>query len=371
MPTTDAQVAAHFSTTRPILGVCLKRYGVKSNGTPFKRRTHIDIPLEIGLPHFISDDTISEDGPAFGNFKLSLQSVVCHQGISVEAGHYISFVRSPDPSREGEDEWLRFDDLAKERVVNVSIEDSLKRESPYLLFYQVIPIESVPSVPSGDIPINGDAPPSYADSNASRASKPDPSFTSDISTGISTSEESAAPRLSFDTSISEEGKRGRSSMTSERRQSGVLSDESYSRISPFAPAIDIASVNDSKATSVVDPSVDTNERPYIVTTSRRGSRTANGSSRSRPNSQSGENRLSTSLSRMANRISRDRLSNLPPAAEKAVEESQSRTSLTLNTDTAGERSRLRKEAKDKSKAVAKDHRLLSKGKKPDRECTVM
>ena len=125
----------------------------------------------------MSDDAISDDGPAFGNFKLSLQSVVCHQGLTVESGHYISFVRSPNPSGQGQDQWLRFDDLAKERVVNVVIDDTLKRESPYLLFYQGIPVEGEPSIVRNedaimneDAVVNEDAPPSSADSHASNRS---------------------------------------------------------------------------------------------------------------------------------------------------------------------------------------------------------
>ena len=317
---------------------------------------------------------MSDDGPAFGNFKLSLQSVVCHQGVSVEAGHYISFVRSPDPDGGGEDQWMRFDDLANERVVNISIEDSLKRESPYLLFYQVIPIEGEASILDGKSLVNQDPPPSYADSNVSKGSKAEPSFTSDVSTGVSTSEESAAQRPSIDTSISEEGKRGRSSMTSDRRQSVIFSDETNSSLPHSAPAIDIAMTHEFSPNSAVSSRADLrvlNDVPNVLTTSRQGSKTRKGNSRSRPSSQSGESRLSTSLSRLANRMSRDRLNTLPLAAEKPVEESRSRNSLTLDDDRAGERVRLKKEVRGKSKTVAKEHHLLSKGKKPDRECTVM
>jgi hypothetical protein len=81
VPKSDAQVAAHFSAKRPVLGICLKRYTMLPNGTPKRLDTYIDIPLEIGLPHFISDDRMNEEGPLFGNFKLVLQSVVCHRGV--------------------------------------------------------------------------------------------------------------------------------------------------------------------------------------------------------------------------------------------------------------------------------------------------
>lgn len=154
-PTNDAQVAAHFSSKRPILGVCLKRYSVLPNGSAIRLNTYIDIPTEIGLPHFIQDDRMDETGPLYGNFKLLLQSVVCHRGKSVDSGHYISLVRSAGsnttpPASSSSDSnftadtepWMRFDDLASERVTLINIEEALKNESPYLLFYQIVPIDA-------------------------------------------------------------------------------------------------------------------------------------------------------------------------------------------------------------------------------------
>lgn len=150
----DAQVAAHFSSKRPILGMCLKRYGILPNGNAIRLNTFIDIPTEIGLPHFIQDDKLDETGPLYGNFKLSLQSVVCHRGNSVDSGHYVSLVRGtntklPSTSHSAEtslsteigDVWMRFDDLAADRITRVNIEEALKEESPYLLFYQIVPID--------------------------------------------------------------------------------------------------------------------------------------------------------------------------------------------------------------------------------------
>lgn len=150
-PSSDAQVATHFSTKRPVLGICLKRYSVDSKGRATRLGTKIDIPIEIGLPHFIQDDNRSEDAPLYGNFKLSLQSVVCHRGVSVNAGHYIAFARSTSPDRAGtiqaEDSsyWLRFDDLATQaRITLADIGKALEQETPYLLFYQILPIDGDP-----------------------------------------------------------------------------------------------------------------------------------------------------------------------------------------------------------------------------------
>ena len=157
MPTSDAQVAAHFAKKRPVLGICLKRYSIENNGQATRRGTFIDIPTEIAVPNFVSDENMEENGPLVGNFRLILQSVVCHRGISVNSGHYISLCRgtaanarpSSDPtSRRGsisdsddiEDPWMRFDDLAASRVSYVNIQEALREETPYLLFYQVQPI---------------------------------------------------------------------------------------------------------------------------------------------------------------------------------------------------------------------------------------
>ena len=123
---------------------------MQPNGTATRLSTYVDIPLEIGLPHFIQDDSMGASGHAFGNFKLSLQSVVCHRGRSVNSGHYIALVRGQalsisTPSLEAEaestsEQWMQFDDLASPRVIPINIKQTLREELPYLLFYQVQPL---------------------------------------------------------------------------------------------------------------------------------------------------------------------------------------------------------------------------------------
>ncbi len=357
------------------------------NGTAIKRKTHIDIPLEIGLPHFIQDDTMSENGPAFGNFKLSLQSVVCHQGISTESGHYISLVRSPDPERAGEDEWMRFDDLAAERVIYTNVETFLLQESPYLLFYQVIPIEGEPSNNA-----DGERPPAYSESDNSRESKVD-SGVSGMSTSpriSSTFNEAPNPdfqrpsldihRPSSDSSISEDARRGRSSLNGERRQSVVFSDAGANNPSGTKTGLLSASNLDSNQS----------DGPNTLTASRRGSKTTQASSKSRPSSRSNDKRMSTSLSRLASRMSRDKLNKMssgpdnsltgptaPPAQIKDPPMGMTghAAALVTATETLMDRNKLRKEAKEKSKAAHRDSVHFSKEKrkeyKPDRECLVM
>ncbi|KAK3048706.1 hypothetical protein LTR09_010015 [Extremus antarcticus] len=171
MPTSDAQVAAHFSKKRPVLGICLKRYSYTNDGLAQRRNTYVDIPLEIAVPNFVSDDIMQDGGPLMGNFRLMLQSVVCHRGVSVHSGHYICLARgragdglAPRPStderreihdsEDNDDPWMRFDDLAKERTTPVDIHQALREETPYLLFYQVMPIDedgrSIHELPSYD-----------------------------------------------------------------------------------------------------------------------------------------------------------------------------------------------------------------------------
>lgn len=197
-PSTNAQVAAHFSLKRPVLGLCLKRYAYNSDGQSVKLKTRIDIPVEIGLPHFIQDDKMDDDGPLYGNFKLSLQSVVCHRGDSVNAGHYIALVRNEVSTRNNLDgsmsHWLRFDDLAATRVTLCDVQQALREETPYLLFYQVIPVDGDP----GSLMVE-EAPPPYAESIATESTVTDATTVSPAlrATGVVDSYPSSS-RQSFD-----------------------------------------------------------------------------------------------------------------------------------------------------------------------------
>lgn len=175
IPQSDAQIA-NFASTRPILGICLKRYAMSSDGQPIRQNTPVDIPLQISLPHFIRDDKATDDAPPYGNFNMVLQSVVCHRGESLHSGHYITLIRGTAKKKDKEESerpsssdsslpeysperWIKFDDLARERVTYVDIEKALVEEMPYLLFYQVQPIcpDEPPEEPSV-------LPPSYQDS---------------------------------------------------------------------------------------------------------------------------------------------------------------------------------------------------------------
>ena len=362
IPKNDSQVAAHFSSTRPILGICLKRYSMLPNGRAVRRNTHIDIPLEIGLPHFIQDDAMSEDGPAFGNFKLSLRSVVCHRGVSVDSGHYISLVRSQSPhlrtttgstvsgeyipDMKVQDKWMRLDDLAKERVTFVDVEEFLAKESPYLLFYQVTPIEGDP----GNI-ADGEHPPSYTESE-SRYSE----LIKD--SGASNEEAIDLGRSSLDGAVSLDGLRGRTSTSSERGQSVVFTDVSAGSTNLLTPGTD-AGPND----------------PGSLLGSRRGSKVTKGSSRSRPSSQTEETRLSTSLSRFAGRLTKEKSAD-PIVTMDGVNEPVLKIPEieAPESSRATEKLAVKRDKREKSRGRY-GSQLVGKGKvkaeKPDRECAIM
>ena len=143
-PTNDKDVAQHFVNTPPVLGICLKRYAMSANGVATRKSTFIDIPVDIRLPHFVDEGPHVEGGPLMENFKLSLQSIICHQGSNVNSGHYISFVRDGTESVDGDstsnrrksnssqpphysnDRWIRHDDLATKRISHVNIDEILK-----------------------------------------------------------------------------------------------------------------------------------------------------------------------------------------------------------------------------------------------------
>jgi hypothetical protein len=181
----------------------LKRYSSYGEGHFKRLNTYVDIPLEIKLPHFISDG--SEDdgfGSSFTRFKLSLQSVICHRGVVLEMGHYVALVRpsaeeamagfeegQPDPKYQ----WYMHDDLAKEnRITRVDIRQALKEETPYLVFYQVQPIDDFDEL--------DEYPPTYAEATGSNPTPPAGSSTtfsmpsnSSFSTVLGT--ESSSPPL--------------------------------------------------------------------------------------------------------------------------------------------------------------------------------
>ena len=337
-----------------MLGLCLKRYAITAEGKAIRLNTKIDIPVEIGLPHFIQDDHMQDDGPLYGNFKLSLQSVVCHRGNSVSAGHYIALVcgtntaidRTSAPAEDAK-HWLRFDDLASKRITLVDIEQALQEETPYLLFYQIVPIDGDP----GRI-TEGEQPPGYASSEATgsaAAGRSTASLTTAPLSLISTRQDPPpSGRPSFEIAVVD-SPRGRSPkpLEPEERRASIT----------FEEAIKTSGGNGAGDSGSSKP----NTRP--------SSQTRRGSLHGRTGSQASD-MLARSLSRlsMTGRRSKEALlsteaPSAPKAEQQPAREAPTQPKHTLpvpKQETRRERSKNRSRNKGKSKA-----------EKPDRECCVM
>ena len=215
-----------------MLGLCLKRYAYTEDGQAIRRNTRVDIPVEIGLPDFIQDNHMEGSGSLYGNFKLSLQSVVCHRGYAVDSGHYISLVRglaikSEDDGTPKRDpnQWMRFDDLASPRIKYVDIDKALKEEMPYLLFYQIMPVDGDP----GHI-TDSEVAPSLATSERTNSAVGTP-VGSSILTQSGTDVRLPPSRTSLDIPSSKDS-RGRSSR--EERRSSTISFSEPDRVSARA-----------------------------------------------------------------------------------------------------------------------------------------
>ncbi|KAF2679566.1 cysteine proteinase [Lentithecium fluviatile CBS 122367] len=393
VPKTDAQVAAHFSAKRPVLGICLKRYMMLMDGTPKRLDTFVDIPLEIGFPSFISDERMEEEGPLFGNFKLVLQSVVCHRGVSINSGHYVSLVRANKSSVQGRpssshsdtddaaDSWLRFDDLANPRVVKVDIHKALREESPYLLFFQVQPINE-------DLASRGD-PPSYAEAQL-------------INPIAETSRETLASETTIDTETETETEVGgewEKVSTVEANPSAAASEVigRSSTSSIRRESFDLTGSVNSLTRGRTDPSTPEDQKASFLSASRRNSRVwlpGGNHNKSRPGSQSGENRLSITLSRLTGRGSKEKLhivDNGPlddpliiineGQRVQSAENGQEKSPQKEKKDGGILRSKSKKEKKEERKRLRSKSReppngMAMKGKhkekeRPDRECVVM
>lgn len=351
------------------------------NGSPKRLDTFIDIPLDIGLPHFVSDDKMDEEGPLFGNFKLVLQSVICHRGVSVDSGHYIALIRAnehkrPSTSRSDNDQvfdtWLRFDDLAKPRVMEIDIKQALREESPYLLFYQVQPIDE--ELARGD-------PPAYKESESGLLSV-DPSKETLVSGNATDTETGEWDKVTSTIAHPESVTSGlvsRTSMSSNRRSSIAFDDLEGSL--------------HNVARGRTQPSTPDEFKTGFLSASRRGSRIWPAANKSRTSSPSGEGRLSLTLSRLTGRGSKDKLvitenavSDEPVIVVDKVSSGESiqqtaQSPAKEKTDPGLTRSKSKKEKDKKDKRRSKSREpseALGKGKskdkeksRPDRECTVM
>lgn len=355
--------------------MCLKRYSFLPNGKAIRLNTFIDIPTEIGLPHFIQDDELDANAPIYGNFKLSLQAIVCHRGNSVDSGHYIAIVRGTSPnavpqagggleqvSVETPKHWMRFDDLAAERVTLVDIDTALKTESPYLLFYQILPIDQDAAM--ANFPIK---PPSSRASNATldaespdMARKPFGVPVEETDGSITEDVPSARPSLEItgpDDTVGQISSSRRLSVTFSETGSAIPQTRSVPSMSPRLAPMEKESTKGS------------------FSFSRRGSRANKSHSGSRAGSQASENRIGATISRFAGRLSRDKFtSDSEGEGDESAVEADDGLPDEMKLNPAAYESREkggRGRIKDRSTRAKSKEKPKEKSKKPERECVVM
>ncbi|EAU30524.1 conserved hypothetical protein [Aspergillus terreus NIH2624] len=369
-PKNDAQIATHFSTKRPMLGICLKRYSMTPAGRAVRLNTFVDIPTEIGLPHFIQDDSMDEEGPIYGNFKLSLQAMVCHRGNSVDSGHYISIVRgtnagvAPTSSHSSQSTvsdppqyWMRFDDLARERVTLVDIEQALKHESPYLLFYQILPINedaAMVNLPHHRIPSSESEPRELNLTEASQRSVTDFLDSERV-------EGARSNRPSFEITGPEHAEIG-SLDTRGRKYSVGFSETTEPMNSTGWPQIHSVPSTSPKLAPESDGR-------SSFSFSRRGSRTTRSNPGSRAGSQASESRFSLTFSRFTGRLNRDKPNSDEGDDEVAVEVDPREDRSAATNGEMKDNSARRTKEDEKQKGKLKSRERI--GRKLERECIVM
>lgn len=400
-PKTDSEIQTHFNQ-RPVVGICLKRYMYTKDGMAKRQNTFIDIPDSLRLPHFMlmDDAKVEEDTVLSQEYKLVLQSVVCHRGDSLHSGHYISFARvnpklltdnrrhdsDPPPDYE-EAQWVKFDDLALDsRVTYVDdIKECLNQEMPYLLFYQIVPMVDVATASTAG---SETEPPSYNDSTINVTTnglttpgvESDRQETSRPASGYFDSHASASgpavrfsselerpPRISFGTD--EDGQLSTTLLSANASRRGSVT---FSDTTGQTPAITPEAGH--------SPAVTPNEESTAQRLSRAAAKFTKG--KSRPTSQAGENRISITMGRLTFKTrSKDTLRE----SEK-IEDGEETPVTVIAPDRISsdgiDGGKEKKEhhhhrhhkmrAKSKGRSGEKDpEKAKSKGEVPDRECVVM
>lgn len=167
-----------FATTRPVVGICLKRSEWGADGQSTLNTRQVLVPNVIHFPSFVVDDddvdAEEEDSAASlrGKYVLVLESAVFHRGTSPQSGHFVALARensdipyttdmppggatttpSATPSRsqsaassftgDPHSRWVLFDDLlpAGEKVQPVDYDQVFQAEKPYILFYRLMTV---------------------------------------------------------------------------------------------------------------------------------------------------------------------------------------------------------------------------------------
>lgn len=142
-----AKNSREFVDRRPILPICLKRYSFNSESSTARRsQRRIIVPPVINLPEFVADE---ENADIPGEYKLILESAVCHRGTSISSGHFVSAIRKDLSDISCEEAhsapWMLYDDMAKKkgRVVQKTFKEVFDQEWPYILFYRLVTNDEV------------------------------------------------------------------------------------------------------------------------------------------------------------------------------------------------------------------------------------
>ncbi|KAL2122335.1 hypothetical protein VTJ04DRAFT_2790 [Mycothermus thermophilus] len=329
-PKSDLEVAQHFDQ-RPVVAICLKRYTISDKGVPIRVNTYIDIPDSLRLPHFMVVDGENGQDPngLSQGYKLVLQSVICHRGDSIHSGHYVAYARvapklltenrrhdrDPPPDYE-EPTWVKFDDLLVDKRVEPvdDIQECLRRqeEMPYVLIYQIVPMVDV-TVASTD----GSAtePPGYAESTSNIPGTPsvdafDTGRLSKSPSGYLDSLQTLTNNTGPHIRLSSEVERpSRSSFGDDPSCNGTHDDASRRTSITFSEPPNHPNhlaPNSETASPALTPTVTPQEESTAARLSRAAAKFKGGSSKSRPTSQVGENRISLTISRFGfGRQSRD------------------------------------------------------------------
>jgi hypothetical protein len=246
---------------------------------------------------------------------------------------------------------MRFDDLAKERITLVDIEQALKDESPYLLFYQILPIED-----------------SYDNMGPSSAE----------SENFKETESGATPQrlISSPTEINKvttgEGDQGvklsRPSLEITVPDTSKTVDPTTRRSVAYSDTTlnedDISKLRPSTSTTGTTPVDEDNRGSFSL--SRRGSKARKRGSKTRTESQASESRKNSSTtSRVAERMSREKL-NTRNTEVNAEDDSAARDEKDEKPKQLKKRDRSKGKGKQKRKSGT-----LRRSDKPDRECAVM
>jgi hypothetical protein len=375
-----------------------------TDGIPKRQNTFIDIPDSLRLPYFMMVDELKPEDGANGlsaEYKLVLQSIVCHRGDSLHSGHYVAFARTapklltdnrrhdhdPPPDYE-EAQWVKFDDLALDNRVSYvdDIKQSLREEMPYLLFYQILPMVEV-TANSADGSVA--EPPSYKESAVSvPGTGPQAHTISRSTSGFFDSTTTLTANSGLGIRFSSDLERPvRHSMDSDgHRTGGPYLTVDNSRRGSVA-----ASEPNLPTTPAITP--DGHHSPAGATTpgeesttaarlSRAAAMFAKAGSRSRPSSQAGDGRIGITMSQFRGlmRTSRDPLVDGSEAAavpEEVVEGSVGHADGVhgregdSNSHIHGHLRKDRGKSKDRDRAKGKGKEKENKGGVPERECIVM